>query len=298
VLALAEGLGTLLWLLDRRGRRVGMENLRVVFGDSKSLRERRRILRASFRTVVTAETLLFHLQTRTPERYRRLVRILPEDYDRLRDHFLGHPRTVVVSGHYGNWELALATRHVFPGLPEFAYLTETTTWPQVDALFDRLRDRGSAGAARRKQGALALRRALEEGRSVTMTVDRNVRALHGGRWVPFLGLPARTTPLAAMLARHCGVPLSILLLIPEGRGRWRLWGSPDLRGPDTDDPDADALATMGRVNGVLSEMIRERPEAWAWMLKRWKGRPTPERGSYPDYSTYDPDGVVPARPDA
>jgi len=289
VLAMAETLGNAVWLLDRRGRRTGMENLRVVFGDAMPVSERRRVLRASFRGFVTTEALVFHLQPVTRERYRRMVRIAPEDLERLRAHFLAHPRTVIVSAHYGNWELGLAASHVFPELPDFAYLTETTRWPRVDALLDRLRDRGSGGAARRKHGALALRRAIEEGRSATLLVDRNVRSLHGGRWVPFLGLPARTTPLGAMLARHCGVPLSVLLLIPEGRGRWRLWGSTDLTGPHTDDPDADALVTMTRVNEVLSRMIREHPEAWAWMLKRWKGRPTPEQGPYPSYSAYDPD---------
>jgi KDO2-lipid IV(A) lauroyltransferase len=289
VLTLAETLGLALWALDRRGRRVGMENLRVVFGEGMPVSERRRVLRASFRNVVTVEALVFHLQPLTRERYLRLVRIDPDDYERLRAFVLGHPRMVIVSGHYGNWELGLAASHVFPGIPEFAYLTETTGWPRVDALFDRLRDRGSGGAARRKHGAMALRRAIEEGRFATMLVDRNVRALHGGRWVPFLGLPARTTPLGALLARQCRVPLSIMLLLPEGRGRWRLWGSLDLTGPETDDPAADALATMARVNDVLSRMIRERPEAWAWMLKRWKSRPTPEQGPYPSYSGYDPD---------
>jgi KDO2-lipid IV(A) lauroyltransferase len=178
---------------------------------------------------------------------------------------------------------------VFPDLPEFAYLTESTGRPRVDALFDRLRDRGSGGAARRKHGALALRKALEDGRSATLLVDRNVRRRLGGRWLPFLGLPSRTTPLAGVLARQCGVPLVVLVLIPEGRGRWRLWASPDLTGPDTDDADADAMATMTRVNDVLSRLIRERPDAWAWMLKRWKSRPTPEIGPYPTYSLYDPD---------
>ena len=61
------------------------------------------------------------------------------------------------------------------------------------------------------------------------------------------------------------------------------------------DITADEARALIAVNDVLSGMIRERPEAWAWMLKRWKGRPTPERGGYPDYSTYDPDGAVPAR---
>jgi lauroyl/myristoyl acyltransferase len=69
--------------------------------------------------------------------------------------------------------------------------------------------------------------------------------------------------------------------------------SPDLSGERTDDEEADVLAATGRVNDVLSRVIRERPEAWAWMLKRWKSRPTPELGPYPAYSLYDPDPETP-----
>ena len=54
----------------------------------------------------------------------------------------------------------------------------------------------------------------------------------------------------------------------------------------TGDDDADVLADAGRVNDVLSRLIRERPDAWAWMIKRWKDRPTAELGPYPAYSRW------------
>jgi len=120
-----------------------------------------------------------------------------------------------------------------------------------------------------------------------MLVDRNVPRRYGGVYVPFLGLPARTTPLPARLAHWHGVPLIVAMMIPEGDLRWRLWLSEDLL-PRTGDEDADVAVGLARMNDLFSRAIREHPEQWTWMLKRWKSRPTPEVGPYPAYSLFEP----------
>jgi lauroyl/myristoyl acyltransferase len=247
VLALSDGLAGALAVLDRRGRKAARQNLQAVFGGEMSKAERRRIVRESYRTVVRNMVLLVHLQPLPPERWREFVTLHPEDEARIRRLVAAAPCAVMTSGHFGNWEMLLATRTALPWTYETAYLVETTGRPRVDALLNGLRDRGHGGGALRKRGAFALKQALESGRSVSMLVDRNVSARLGGKFVPFLGIPARTTPLAAILARRYRVPLALVLLIPE------------------------------------------QPESWAWMLKRWKSRPTPELGPYPAYSLYDPD---------
>ena len=296
-LALGDGLAALLVAFDHRGRRAARQNLGAVFGAELSRTERRRIIRESYRNVVRNEVLLFHLKPLSAERWRRFVTLRPEDEAHVRRLVAAAPRAVMTSGHFGNWELLLATRTALPWTYETAYLMETTGRPRVDALIGRLRDRGFGGGAMRKRGAFALKQALEDGRSVSMLVDRNVSSRLGGRYVPFLGIPARTTPLPAILARRYRAPLAVVLLLPEGPLRWRLWVSPDLAGEPTDDEEADVLAATERVNDVLSRVIRERPEAWAWMLKRWKSRPTTALGPYPAYSLHDPDTGVSGSPD-
>jgi KDO2-lipid IV(A) lauroyltransferase len=287
VLAAADALADVVRLLDPRGRRVARQNLRAVFGSDLPRRERRAILVASYRNAVRALALLAHLRPLTLARYRRFVDVDEEQERRFTGLGREGPPPVVVSGHVGNWEMVLAAGSLYLGGRRIAYLAETSGSTVLDELLSRLRDRGSGEGAMRKGGALAMRRALAEDRAVGLLVDRNVRRRHGGRWVPFLGVPARTTPLPATLARRFGAPLHVCLCLPLGRRRWRLWMSPDLRGPDTGDEEGDVLADTARVNDVLSRVIRERPEAWTWMIKRWKDRPTPDLGPYPPYSRFD-----------
>jgi Kdo2-lipid IVA lauroyltransferase/acyltransferase len=287
-LLFADVLATIGYWLDRRGRSAGKQNLEAVFGDSKTPRERARILRASYRNAVRVEMLLFHLQPLTPARFARWVSVSAEDTAMLRRYAAEGWRGVMVGAHQGNWELLLGARTGLPFSPTFAYLAESSGSRALDASIERLRDRGGGGASLRKRGALALRRALAEGKCVSFLMDRNVRGEHGGDYVPFLGLPARTTPLGAVLAHAYGVPMVVALMTPEGPRRWRLRMVEDVMSVRTGDARADIKRALTRANEIFSEAIRAHPETWLWTLKRFKSRPTEELGRYPAYSFYDP----------
>jgi lauroyl/myristoyl acyltransferase len=288
VQALADALGTLVWVLDARGREVGRQNLEAVLGATHTPAQRGRILRASYRNALFSELVLFHLQPLDPARYRRLVRMDAADEERYRAYASERTPVVLVSGHLGSWELLVLGRAAYAYAPPFAYLVENTGYPEIDQALERLRNAGGAGSAQRKRGALALRQALAQGKSVSLMMDRNLWGQQGGVYVPFLGLLARTTPLGAVLARAFGRPLAVALLLPERSLRWRLWISEDLLPAPGPDPEADVAAALGRANVLLGQAILDHPEAYLWNLKRFKSRPTEEQGRYPAYSHYDP----------
>jgi Kdo2-lipid IVA lauroyltransferase/acyltransferase len=283
---LADAIATLLYACDGRGRRTGRQGLKAVFGEEMTSADRRRVLRASYRTTVRSIVLLFHLQPMTPQRFARYVRVTPEDEERFRAAREAGLTYVAASGHFGNWELLLASRAALPYAPESNYLVESTGWPGVDAVFRRLRAHDGRTGALQRGGSSTLAAGLRRGRCAGLLVDRNVPKRYGGVFVPFLGIPARTTPLPAKLAYWNGVPLVVMLLLPEGELRWRLWVSGDLM-PRTGDEEHDIAVGLARMNDVLSRAIREHPESWAWMLKRWKSRPSPELGPYPPYSLFE-----------
>lgn len=288
VLGLADGLGLSLWALDRRGRGVGRENLAAVFGATHGERWRARVLRSSYRHAARTLALLFHWQPLTPALFQRLVRIDPGDLARFRAWAQEGRRGVLVSAHLGNWELLLAARTGVTFTPPFAYLAESTGLRVVDDAMDRLRDRGAGAGSLRKRGALALRQAFRQGKCISFMMDRNLRGSQGGVYAPFLGLEARTTPLGAVLAQAFAAPLGVSLMEPDGPGRWRLTISDDLMPAPGPDPGADVRLALTRANDLLSEAIRRHPEAYLWMLKRFKSRPEAERGRYPAYSFHDP----------
>jgi len=288
VCALSDVLGVCVWLFDRRGRDVGWQNLDAVYGASKTGREKARILRASYRNALRTELSLFHFQPLGPARFGRFVRVDPADLERYRDYTETGSSVVLVSAHFANWELLVLGRSAFEFAPPFAYLVESTGNAELDGVLERLRNAGGRGSAQRKRGALALKQALSQGKGVSLMMDRHLWGTYGGIYGPFLGLEARTTPLGAVLARSFGVPLSVIVLLPERPLRWRLWISGDLMPPPSADPDADIRAGLTQANQLLSEAILRHPELWLWKIKRFKSRPHEEPGRYPAYSHHDP----------
>jgi KDO2-lipid IV(A) lauroyltransferase len=169
------------------------------------------------------------------------------------------------------------------------FLFEPNNTPGLDAFLDWLRGSSSGASASRKGGALALSHHVKRGGIAGLLVDRNTRRRLGGIWAPFFGLDACTTPLPAQLARRHGVPIVPLFCLPVGGGRYRIELGPQVDADLHDGPfDEDVLELTRRINVLVEERIRRQPEAWNWTLKRFKSRPTRERGRYPPYSLFDP----------
>jgi KDO2-lipid IV(A) lauroyltransferase len=119
------------------------------------------------------------------------------------------------------------------------------------------------------KGAVASRRAvaaLRRGGHLSLLVDQK---MNDGITVPFFGRDAMTAPALALFALHydCDV-LPVRIERTEG-AHFRLTVYPPLTLPDSGDRDAGVLALMTAVNQSLEGWIRERPEQWFWLHRRW-----------------------------
>lgn len=178
-------------------------------------------------------------------------------------------RVILFSGHLGNWEIAALAGGQY-GI-EIAQIYRAANNPLVDAMLARLR--GRLGELIPK-GAVASRRAvavLRRGGHLSLLADQK---LNDGIAVPFFGRDAMTAPALALLALRfdCDVlPVRVERLVehPQGGAHFRLTVYPPLTPPDSGDRDADTLALMTLVNRTLEAWIRERPEQWFWLHRRW-----------------------------
>jgi len=173
-------------------------------------------------------------------------------------------RMIFFSGHLANWEIAALAAGQY-GI-DIAQIYRAANNPLIDRLVARLR--GEIGELIPK-GALGSRRAvaaLRRGGHLSMLVDQK---LNDGIAVPFFGRPAMTAPALALLALHydCDV---LPARVERLRGaHFRLTICPPLDLPKSGDRAADVLALMTAVNATLEAWIRERPEQWFWLHRRW-----------------------------
>ena len=267
-LAVGRLIGLAACALDRRHREVAHANLRASLPEAADERARRRIVRRCFAHfgAVGVECLLLP--------YRKL-----KDLDRLvvfegiehlkRAHMLGKG-VFVASAHAGNWEIA-ALFQGWEGVP-IAMVTRPLDNPYLDRMLARGRRRSGNEIIHKRNAVRGIMKALKDGWSVAILIDQDFPESER-IFVDFFGRPAAAAPTLGLLALRTGAPVVPVAsaYLPDGRIRVRY--HPPVEPKDSGDRDADALDIMQRATAELEAEIRQTPDQWLWMHRRWKTRP-------------------------
>ena len=173
-------------------------------------------------------------------------------------------RMIVFSGHIANWEIAMLAGVQY-GI-SVAQIYRAGNNPLLDRMIARFR---RVGGELIPKGTVAARRAiaaLRRGMHLTLLADQK---MNDGIPVPFFGRPAMTAPALAVLALRFHRDVLPARVERLDGARFRLTVFPPLPLPQSGEPRADAAALMARVNATLEAWIRDRPEQWLWVHRRW-----------------------------
>ena len=266
-LALGRGLGRWLADLDPRHVAIAAENLRHAFPHWDAPR-RLRAARAVYAHFGQTLVDILWMDGRPPE---RLLSLIVEDGRENVDRARAAGRGVVyVTGHFGNWEF-YGMAFGWMGEP-VGIVVRPLDNPALDARLNAFRTRSGNTIISKRRALPDILRLLRQGAGVAILVDQNVQE-QDGIFVDFFGRPAATTTVAAALAVKTGcalVPVHSEAL-PDGRykfvyGRPLEWAAGGNR--------AEEIARLTQeLTSVIEGWVRERPEQWLWMHRRWKTRP-------------------------
>jgi KDO2-lipid IV(A) lauroyltransferase len=265
--ALGALMASLAWLLGVR-RRVVLANLRLAFpGWTEG--ERRAVARATFRNLgrLAPEFLLVPRLTRA-----ELDRIFVYDgWERFEAARARGRGVIACTAHFGNFEL-LAAAHNLRGVP-ITMVSRKMGKSGANDLWRRGRARAGVEdlVVRKGETLAAARRALAAGRVLGYVIDQN-QPRRRAIFPTFFGVPAATSPTPAVLARRTGAAVIFILAVPLGDGRHRVLIEGPLDPPDTGDHRRDALLFMQDLNDRLERCVREHPDQWYWLHRRWKTR--------------------------
>ena len=105
-------------------------------------------------------------------------------------------------------------------------------------------------------------------------IDQDARG--SGIFVPFFGRPSSTIPTVGTMHLRTGAAIVATFSYPEADGGWRITyerlAFPGLTG----NREQDVFRITSETTALLEARIRERPELWLWMHRRWK-TPAPQR---------------------
>jgi Kdo2-lipid IVA lauroyltransferase/acyltransferase len=253
----------------RKEHRLGRENLRAAFPE-KSDTEIEQILAGVWDNLGRVAAEFAHLDELQFEGLGPLtpdtVRLSPGTHQ-CAQHLRNSGPAIVFASHLANWEIsALATKQF--GFKS-AVLYRRPNVAAVGEVVTRLREPLMGELVRTGLDApVKLARLLQSGIGVGMLVDQYFSK---GVEVTFFGRPCLTNPLAAMLARQTEIPIYGVRVVrlPDGNS---FWG--EMIGPIEPVRDAggriDVKGTMQTITAVIEGWVREHPEQWLWLHRRWR----------------------------
>jgi KDO2-lipid IV(A) lauroyltransferase len=114
---------------------------------------------------------------------------------------------------------------------------------------------------------LLLARALEKNGVAGMLIDQHDRRGTAGE---FFGLPVLTGSLLARLARQIQCPIHGVRVIRLPDNRFRVQLTDAITPARSSDGQIDIAETMQVVNNIVEGWVREYPEQWLWLHRRWR----------------------------
>jgi Kdo2-lipid IVA lauroyltransferase/acyltransferase len=273
--ALGIGLALVVYLLHVRLRQVGLRNLAIAFPE-KTEAERTRILRGEFASLGRQLAEVCHFPKYTLDNVGDVVVYEGfENFERARARGKG---VLLFAGHFGGWELSSFVlsmhkhwMHVLMRGMDNEYLGR---------LILHYRTMHGNKAVDKDDFVRGLLSAMRANEVVGMLMDTNMTPPQG-IFVNFFGMPACTAAGPARIALKTDAAMVPTFTVwDKTLGKYRLRFDPAVELVRTGDLEADIKTNTQKLTSVIEDYVRQYPEQWLWVHRRWKTRPPGENGLY------------------
>jgi KDO2-lipid IV(A) lauroyltransferase len=259
-------LGRMVFYLDRRHRKVALENLYTAFGQEKTERELYAIAQRTFQNLGTMTVEFFRIPRMDVETFKERVKI--EGLEKALRLLEMKKGALLLIGHFGNWELMGLMSKVI-GNPIMVIAKPMKKNRRIDQFITEIRNAAGLEVVSNVKASRKVMRALSQNRVVGILIDQRAKRSEG-IWADFFGKKAPTTPGLAVLAMKTGAPVLPVFMIRNGVQNHRLLIKEPLQLIHTHDVKKDVEANTQLFNDTLESMIRQYPDQWFWVHQRWE----------------------------
>jgi KDO2-lipid IV(A) lauroyltransferase len=263
------------WIMRSIGRflpenRIGHANLTAAFPE-KSPAEINTILRGAWDNLGRVGAEFAHLDRLwdfDPDHADRHGRIelRREDIERFIQLANDGKPALIFAAHLANWEL--------PAICAATYKLDSAVLyrkPNITGIDRWLRETRAASMgtliSTGLDAPMKIAEALHRGAHVGMLVDQYyVRGVE----VTFFGRRTMANPLLARLARHFNCPIHGTRIVRLPGNRFRAELTDEIQPARNADGQIDIAGTMQIITSVVEGWIREHPEQWLWLHRRWR----------------------------
>jgi KDO2-lipid IV(A) lauroyltransferase len=268
----ARWMGSVWFRVMRRHRERAFEHLRLAYGSALTDEQARDLaLKSMQQMTMMAVEVLFVPRLINEWTWPRYVRL--KGVERAIDVLLRRQGVILVTGHYGNWELVgfmLATL----GFPLTAVMRPLDNSYLNRFLMD-VRARRGLRLLYKKGASASAGDVLSGGGVLGFIADQN--AGHKGLFVDFFGAKASTYKSIGLLAIQHHAPIVVGCARRTSDGfQYEIECSRVIQPAEWADKDDPLAWITQEYTSAIEQCVRQAPEQYLWIHRRWKSRPRDE----------------------
>lgn len=263
ITSIGRGLGRLIYFLDVRHRRIVRRNLTFVYPEWTHYRVKR-ISKRVFENL--GMTVLEILQMTCLSKDNIMEKVKINGQEHVLNAMQSDNGVIFISAHLGNWEMVPLFWPLHFKVPITVVAKQLNNhfinrWTHI------LRTRFGSKVIYKAGAMPEMTRALRQGKMLALLIDQGGSPVDS---ITFFGKLVTATPAAALLALRCNSPVLLGYCVRNSDGTFTIKIEPPLALKRTDDLRSDLRINTQMMMDVIEKAVRENPEQWFWVHKRWK----------------------------
>lgn len=266
-LFIGRSLGRFAYLIFPQSRKITLQNLKIAFpnlGTGSIRKISLKVFESLGRNAVDA----IRLPKMSWEEIQKITKV--EGVEHLEKAYSQGRGVMGVTGHIGNFEL-LAAYVSLRGYKLSAIGRELYD-PRLNELLIKNRQKMGVQNIYSTAGVKEVIRVLNSGRMIGVLIDQDTSRVKG-IYVDFFGRKARTPVGPVILALKLDVPIVPMAVIQTKEGNYKIYVREEIKPLAGKMKEENIYYLTQKCTKFLEQVIREYPDQWVWMHKRWLRTP-------------------------
>ncbi|MBN1764961.1 MAG: lysophospholipid acyltransferase family protein [Sedimentisphaerales bacterium] len=271
---IARHLGAGLYLIYHRGRQRAIDNLRVSFPDKDQTWIEQTARRSFEHISMLAFDVLRTIRLITVSTWHRYIEL--GDFSQVLPYILNNRGIIMLTGHYGNFEVLGYAMAIF-GLESYS-IARPIDNPYINEYLMGVRQRHGQKIIDKKGATDSMLDLLDSGSTLSFIADQN--AGKKGIFVDFFGRKASTYKSIGLLAMEYNLPVVIgYCRRINNQYQFKIGLTRIITPQDWQDKPNPLRWITAEYTAAIEQFVREDPDQYWWVHRRWKTRPPEERNA-------------------
>ena len=256
-----------LYAIDRKHRHIAKVNLDLAYEETLSEEKKIDIIKETYLNLLFM--LVDFVRNQGISKEKLLQKVTFHNTSVIKEALQKEQKIILVTAHYGNWELLpLSLAAEYGPLTGVGRKLDSSV---MDNILKKNREQFNIEMIEKKGAMREMIDALKHNRMLGLLVDQNTSE-NEGILVDFFGKPVRHTPAASILARRFDAVILPAFISSVFSKEYEITFYDPIYTQKTENKEQDIRDSVQKQAKITEEIIRQKPEEWFWLHKRWKNQ--------------------------